>query len=448
MSGDQREEDSAGWGVLGAGALGLTVALRLAQRGEPVTVLEREPAAGGLAAGFPFPGLPNTYLEKFYHHLFRSDRDAIALIDELRLRSRLVWPRPTTACLVHGRAWPLDSALRVLRFGPLSPLDRLRLGAAIAYLKLERQHQRLEGRTAAPWIRRTMGRRVYDLVWGPQLASKFGAYAEQIALSWFWARVHFRSQSLGYVRGGFQHVYDALVREIERHGGRVLRGHEVRAIEKRPDGTFRIESRPTSGTAPPTDHRFGGVVSTLPTRVTLRLTPQLPAAFARQFDWGQAYGAHCVILALDRPFMPPVYWLSINDPGYPFLAAVEHTNYVDPADYGGRRLLYLGNYLPMEHPLFAQDDAETLAQFYPYLRQINPDFVPSWVQEHWVWKAPFAQPIVTTDFVQHIPPHETPLPGLYLANMFQVYPQDRGQNYSIRMANRLVAQLPRLTGGQ
>ncbi len=448
MSGDQREDASAGWGVLGAGALGLTVALRLAQRGEPVTVLEREPAAGGLAAGFPFPGMPNTYLEKFYHHLFRSDRDAIALIDELGLGARLVWPRPTTACLVHGRAWPLDSARRVLGFGPLSPLDRLRLGAAIAYLKLERQHQRLEGRTAAPWIRRTMGRRVYDLVWGPQLVSKFGAYAQQIALSWFWARVHFRSQSLGYVRGGFQHVYAALVREIERHGGRVLLGHEVRAIEKRPDGTFRIESRPTAGTAAPITHRFGGVVSTLPTRVTLRLTPQLPAAFARQFDWGQAYGAHCVILALDRPFMPPVYWLSVNDPGYPFLAAVEHTNYVDPADYGGRRLLYLGNYLPMEHPLFAQDDAETLAQFYPYLKQINPDFEPRWVQEQWVWKAPFAQPIVTTDFVQHIPPHETPLPGLYLANMFQVYPQDRGQNYSIRMANRLVLRLPRLSGGQ
>ena len=166
MSGEQQEDRSAGWGVLGAGALGLTVALRLAQRGEPVTVLEREPAAGGLAAGFPFPGLPDTYLEKFYHHLFRSDRDAIALIDELGLGARLVWPRPTTACLVHGRAWPLDSALRVLRFGPLSLPDRLRLGAAIAYLKLERQHQRLEGRTAAPWIRRTMGRHVYDLVWG------------------------------------------------------------------------------------------------------------------------------------------------------------------------------------------------------------------------------------------------------------------------------------------
>ena len=140
--------------------------------------------------------------------------------------------------------------------------------------------------------------------------------------------------------------------------------------------------------------------------------------------------------------MPPIYWLSINDPGYPFLAAVEHTNYVDPADYGGRRLLYLGNYLPMEHPLFAQDDAETLAQFYPYLKQINPDFEPGWVQEQWVWKAPFAQPIVTTDFVQHIPPHETPLPGLYLANMFQVYPQDRGQNYSIRMANPPCGSAP------
>lgn len=446
MSGDQRSDDAGGWGVLGAGALGLTVALRLAQRGEPVTVLEREAAPGGLAAGFQLTGLPDTYLEKFYHHLFRSDRDATALIDELGLGSRLVWPCPTTACLVRGRSWPLDSALRVLRFGPLSPPDRLRLGAVIAYLKLERRYQRLEGRTAATWIRRTMGRRVYDLVWGPQLESKFGSYAEQIALSWFWARVHFRSRALGYVRGGFQHVYNALVREIERHGGRVLLGHEVGSIEGGPDSTMQVTSRPATASAPATHHRFGAVVSTLPTRITVRLTPQLPPSFAEQFDCGQAYGAHNVILALDRPFMPPIYWLSINDPGYPFLAAVEHTNYMDPSDYGGRRLLYLGNYLPMDHALFEQDDAETLEQFYPYLQRINPDFEPSWVQDQWVWKAPFAQPIVTTDFVHHIPPHETPLPGLYMANMFQVYPQDRGQNYSIQMANRLVARLPRLVG--
>ena len=454
MTDDERQEQPGGWGVLGAGALGLTVALRLAQRGQRGTVLEREPDPGGLAAGFPVPGVADTYLEKFYHHLFRSDRDAIALIEELGLGSRLLWPRPVTASLVGGRRWPLDSPAAVLRFAPLSLVDRLRLGATIAYLRLERSHHRLEDRTAASWLRRTMGTRTYELLWQPLFRGKFGAFAEQIALPWFWSRVHLRSASLGYVQGGFQHVYNALVRELRDRGGKVLLGREVDRIGTQPGGAVEVVSHrvapagaanTTGGTlGTPTRHSFGRVVSTLPTRITLGLAPQFPASFARQFDWGHAYGAHCAILALDRPFMPPVYWLNINDPGYPFIAVVEHTNLMPASDYGGQRLLYVGNYLPMDHELFVQSDETTLTQFYLHLQRINPAFDPGWVQARWVWKAPFAQPIVTTEHRQHIPPHESPLPGLYLANMFQVYPQDRGQNYSIRLANRLVDRLPRL----
>ena len=143
MSSVERGDPCNDWGVLGGGALGLTLALRLAQRGERVTVLERETMPGGLAAGFQLPTLPNIHLEKFYHHLFRSDKDAIALVNELGLGSQLIWSQPTTACLLRGQRWPLDSALRVLTFGPLSLLDRLRLGARIAYLKMARNYRRL-----------------------------------------------------------------------------------------------------------------------------------------------------------------------------------------------------------------------------------------------------------------------------------------------------------------
>src|SRR5579871_1590557 len=187
-------------GVIGAGILGLTAAYRLTQAGAHVTVIERETAIGGLTASFSIGG---SRLERFYHHLFRSDHAARALIEEVGLGSALVWPRPKTSSFVGGQFHQLDSASSVLRFTPLPFVDRLRLGAGLAYLKLMPSGQPLEGQTAAGWIRRWMGPEVFRVVWGPLLRAKFGAYADQIALPWFWARIHYRSQRLGYLRHGF-----------------------------------------------------------------------------------------------------------------------------------------------------------------------------------------------------------------------------------------------------
>lgn len=418
-------------GVLGGGALGLTAALRLAQRGEDVVLIEREPEPGGLAAGFP---LGPSYLEKFYHHLFRSDRAASALIAELGLGDKLVWPRPRTSTLIGGERYQLDSAGSLLRFSPLPMVDRLRLGAALAYLRVEPNYHRLEHTTADRWIRHWMGPRVYDTVWRPLLQSKFGDRYAEIAMSWFWARVHLRSSSLGYLRGGFQQLYNALVTELERLGAEVLFRTEVKEIHRGEHGKICVRT---------SDRTFelDRVISTLPTRLTVNLTPELQGAFADRYGQLESYGAQCVVLTLDRP-LTDAYWLNINDPGYPFMALVEHTNYMPPEDYGGRHILYLGNYLPMSHSLWKKSEEEVLAEFVPALGRINPDFHESWIREHRLFRAPFAQPIVTVGYPGRLPPHESPVPNLYLANMSQVYPQDRGQNYSIAMANLLVGGLP------
>jgi protoporphyrinogen oxidase len=167
----------------------------------------------------------------------------------------------------------------------------------------------------------------------------------------------------------------------------------------------------------------------------------LPDEYLSRHDRGDFYGAHSVILGLSQQLMRGTYWLNIHDRGYPFLTVVEHTNYMPANDYGGLHVVYMGNYLPMTDPLFTRPDDEVLRDFLQALKRVNPAFDQSWVREAHVFKAPFAQPIVTVDYHQHIPPHETPLPGIYLANMFQVYPEDRGQNYSVRMANRVASQM-------
>ena len=168
--------------VIGAGALGMAGARRLAMGGARVTVFEREAQPGGLTAGFKVG--PN-WLDKFYHHLFRSDRRMIGLFDELGLGDRMVWGRPPTAVLRDGRIRRLDGPLEVLTFRPLSLPSRLRLGAAIAILKASPDPERFEGQTAASWLRRWMGDEAYRVVWEPQLRGKFGAEAERIAMPWF-----------------------------------------------------------------------------------------------------------------------------------------------------------------------------------------------------------------------------------------------------------------------
>jgi protoporphyrinogen oxidase len=416
--------------VLGAGALGLTVAMRLAQPGERVTVLEREPLPGGLAAGFEIE--PGMWLEKFYHHLFRSDRRAIAMIDELGLGNDLQWKQPVTATLVDGRMHQLDSPTSLLRFDPLPLADRIRMGAALAALKAMPNPRLLEGKTAMDWTRRWMGDRAYTTVWEPLLRGKFGDAAPEIAMPWFWARVHDRTQALGYLRGGFQHLYQRMADAVQAAGGETRFGASVKEVRTARDG---LDVETDEGT-----ERFDRVISTFATRLTARLVPELPGTWRQRHEWGRAYGAHCVVLALDRP-LTSVYWLNVNDPGYPFMALVEHTNYRAASEYGGRHLLYLGNYRPMDSPLMAASLSDVLDEFLPPLERLNPAFDRSWVTDAWAFAAPFAQPIVTVDYRDHIPPFATPVPGLWVASMFQVYPHDRGQNYSISLGERLVERL-------
>jgi len=424
------------YGVIGGGALGLTAALRLTERGHAVTLLERELVPGGLAGSFEVA--PGVWLEKFYHHLFATDRSAVGLIRELGLEHLLRWHRTRSTVFVDGRIERFDSPASVLAFKPLPLTSRLRLAAGLAYLRALPSPVGLETATAGRWMRRVMGSRAYDTVWAPLLRGKFGSYADEVTMAWLWARIHCRTAELGYLRGGFHQLYRALSARLVESGAEVIHGAEAAGIRShagcievtmRVGGDERVEA-------------FDRVVSTLPTALTVRLTPELDAEYAARHPAPAALGAHCLVLDLDRR-LTDAYWIAVNDPGMPFLAAVEHTNMVPAAEYDGAHLVYLGNYRPHDDPIFSASLDELIDQAEPGLRRLAPAFDRSWIRRSWSFKAPFAQPVVTVGFKHTIPGFSTPVPGLFVANMFQVYPYDRGQNYSIELAERLVAHLER-----
>src|SRR3954447_7049093 len=246
------------YGVIGGGALGLTAALRLSQRGHEVHVLERDAVPGGLAASFE--GAPGVWLERYYHHLFRSDRAAIRLIEEVGLGSRLGWYRPVTTVQVDGVPYQLDSPGSLLRFPPLSVAARVRMAAVLGLLRVLPSARPIESVEADRWMALACGAAGHGVVWRPLLQAKFGSQYRRVSMAWLWARLHDRTPELGYLRGGFGQLYEALASATTAAGGTIHLSHGVSGIRRERDGVV-VQASDGSATD---EMEFDRVISTLP----------------------------------------------------------------------------------------------------------------------------------------------------------------------------------------
>jgi len=451
-------------GILGAGVCGLTAAYRLTRAGHSCDVYERWPGLGGQAATLDVG--EGHRVERYYHHLFVSDRHIQALYAELGMPQELEW-RPSSVAFFDGsRLWPFVTATDLLRFGPLPPPARVRLGAAVLALqRLAGDRRPFEGVTARRWIERWMGRAAWEGLWGPMLRGKFGDRADDVAMVWLWSKLRLRrsiqgedarEERLGYPGGSWESLLEALVREVERGGGRVLVDRPAARVARGEDGRLRVTpAAPDAfrwghdpGTFPldgGRDEPYDAVLATVPNDVFEAL---LDPALAREV--GEPYlervrgveymAALCLLLELDRP-LTPYYWINVGDPEAPFVGLIEHANFVEPERYGGRRFLYVANYLPRGHELLGLDPDALLERYRPALTRVNPAFDPSWVRARWRFAEPAAQPVVTVGYARRIPPLRTPAPGLLLANTTQVYPEDRGTNYAVRLGEEAAAAL-------
>ena len=425
-------------GIIGAGATGLTAAYELVKRGHDVVVYERAAFLGGQASTFDVGGAP---LERGYHHLFTGDTDILDLIDEIGLGDRMRWYGSKVGTLYDGKIYNFVTPIDLLKFKPLSLVNRFRLGISTLLLRRMKDWQQLEDTPATDWLRQHAGEQAYGVFWGPMLRGKFGEeFYEQVGMPWIWGKINTRFASrgksmsremLGYPIGSFGEVFDVLGDRVREQGGEVHTNAEVTGITTQSNSLKGLEvsflERDKSDYLP-----FDAVISTTQCHIFARLLPDLPSDYMTKLKDTNYLSAILLILVLDRP-LSHVYWLNVADRSIPFVGVIEQTNMVDPAHYGGRHIVYLSNYLSRKDRLYRLSHEELLDEYLPHLRKINPEFDRSWIVESYRQHVDAAQPIIGTGYSDKMPAYRTPVKGVYLANTAQVYPEDRGTNYSVRM---------------
>ena len=440
-------------GIIGGGAAGLGAAYELTLHGHTPEVFERAPVLGGQASTFNVGGTP---LERGYHHLFRSDTAMTGLMDELGLGDRLRWIDSNVGYFHGERIWRFTTPFDLLRFRPLNMVDRVRLGLVTLYLQRRKEWHSLEQHTASEWTRRWAGERVYQVIFEPMLRGKFGTYFDQVSMAWLWNKFALRTSSrgkgirgamkeqLGYPMGSFGEIFDTLGKRIEQGGGQVHTKAAVERVVVEDGRAVGLEVR-LDGTEPQR-YDYDAIIATVPSYILPQLVPPLPDGYLKRLTDVVYLAAVLVVLVLDRP-LTPTYWMYVGDRSIPFLGVIEHTNLIPAEHYGGNHVVYLSNYLEKDDPLHRMSGEELFQHYLTHLKRLNPQFAPSWVREYHYHREEAAQPVVTRGYSARIPDHHTPIPRLYLANTTQIYPEDRGTNYSVRLGRQVARVLHADQGG-
>jgi protoporphyrinogen oxidase len=418
--------------IIGAGITGLTAARDLLRSGKTVCIIEKEAVAGGLASTFEFDN--HVEVEKFYHHWFNSDRYVIELIEDLELGHLISSTSTNTGLYFNERIWKLSSPIDLLKFKPLHFFDRIRLGLLVYRVRSVKNWKTLESLSIREWLEPLVGNRAFRVVWEPLISSKFATYSEKVSAVWMWKKLDLRggtrkkggSEELLYLEGGFNVLIKKLVSEIQSLGGVVEFSSDAEELHISSDNKFDYVTTEEKKIFA----NFALVTTAFP--VVGKLMSKFgDEAWLESLNKVHYLGNICLVLCLSKS-LSSTYWLNVNDPGFPFVGVIEHTNFDKPSNYSDTHIVYLSKYIDIQLSEWKLSDEDYLEYALPFIKKMFPNFEREWVVTYKVWRAEYAQPVVERNYSQYLPAKATPVDNLMLSNMAHIYPEDRGTNYAVR----------------
>lgn len=422
--------------VIGAGAMGLAAAHRAVNLGHEVDLIESDAVAGGMAAHFDFGGLS---IERFYHFVCKSDEPTFALMRELGIADRMKWRGTSMGYFMKGKIHPWGDPISLLRFPHLSLIAKFRTGLQMFLTTKARDFSKIEHKTARQWLEQGSGKEVYGTLWKRLMELKFYELADDISASWIATRVRrignsrrsIFQEELGYIDGGSQVLVDALVEAYMEKGGRLHLGAAAERIECA-DG--KVAGVRTKERFFPAD----AVISTLPTPLVSRLVPDLPEASKKKYDDIRNIGVVCLLFKLKKSISRH-FWINIVDDTIEIPGLIEFSNLRPVSD----TVVYVPYYMPTTNRKWSWTDQQFIDEALGYIKKVNPDVSDNDVIEAKVGRLAYAQPVCEPNFYDKLPPVQTPISGLQIADTSYYYPEDRGIAESVRLGRAMAEAVPK-----
>lgn len=411
--------------------MGLAAAYQALLDGWQVDVLEASPEPGGMAAHFDFGGVS---IERFYHFVCKSDLATFALMSELGIADKMRWVETSMGFFHQGALHPWGDPVSLLRLPGVRWRDKLRYGAFVFLCLRRNRWPQLEHESARTWITRYCGETIYEQFWHPLLDFKYYEYANNISAAWIWTRIrrigksrkNLLQEELGYIEGGSKTLVDSLIQAIEELGGRIHLNAPVQRV--------LVENDCVSGVQAFTGHfPADSVISTVPTPLVANMVPDLPSEWKTRYQAIHNIGVICVIFKLRRS-VSPHFWINISEPGMEIPGIIEFSNLRNTGD---ARIVYVPYYMPVTNIKFSWTDDRLREDAFRCLQRINRSLAPEDVVDVKVTRLKHGQPVCEVGFSARIPPIQTPIEGLQIADTCFYYPEDRGIAESVRLGRAM-----------
>jgi protoporphyrinogen oxidase len=425
--------------IIGGGMLGLTLALRLAERGTRVTLYERAATFGGLADVWQ---IGDVTWDRHYHVTLYSDTTLRALLADLGLEDDIRWTAVGTGFYTGGTFSPMNNALDFLRFPPLGLIDKLRLGLTIFGGSRIKDPAPLEDVSVERWLTARSGRKTFEKIWRPLLLAKLGDRYRETSAAFIWAiivrlyaarRAGLGAERFGYVAGGYARILAALEARLRSLGVRLVPSANVTRVTSGGSDT-------TVELATDVREHFDRVIVTVAAPLAAAIVPALTGDERDRLTSKVYGGIVCASLLLDEP-LGPYYVTNLTDEWVPFSAVIDMGNVVERSTWNGGSIVYLPKYCRPDDALFEASDAEIEATFIAALERMYPNFNRSRVRAFRISRVRHVFPIATLGYSKRLPAIATSVPGVFVLNSTHIVNGTLNVNETLGLVERGLAAM-------